>query len=96
MVDEDEEEELAGTGVLEIEAVESLFFVRSVLAAESERRAVETLVLTALMEGDLFARFVPLFVPDAFGILSFIGSTFMGGRYKDCTVGGFARLPGSV
>jgi hypothetical protein len=48
------------------------------------------------MEGDLFARFVPLFVPDAFGILSFIGSTFMGGRYKDCTVGGFARLPGSV
>lgn len=85
---EEDEEELMGMGVVFVEESDILFLVFLKL------NLFVLDVAVALIEGDFGAIF--LLVVVFVGKFNFIGSTFIGGNCKDCTVGGFAKLPGKV
>lgn len=78
---DDDEDELIGIGVVLADDMDILFLVL----------VIRFVLTVALMEGDLGVLFA-----FAFGIVSLMGSTFMGGNCSEVTLGGFARLPGSV
>ena len=78
---DDDEDELMGIGVVLAEDMDIRFLVLG----------IRFVLTVALIEGDLGVRFAL-----ALGIVSRMGSTFMGGNCSEVTLGGFARLPGSV